>query len=284
MSIDYKNLEKRKLEEIEHSKKRRSILQGFERNAETAENFDKEVLVKNKAEFDYHFSNMKYYSITKSSEKYKEEWLKNNITDGSEVLDWACGSGENGIHAAKCGGNVIGIDISQEGIDNAKKNAELSGVNNKCRFEVMDGENMKFEDNKFDYGVEYGALHHVDLPKALSELSRVLKPKSKMICVEALRHNPFIHMYRKMTPHLRTPWEVDHILGIESLSTMRKYFNKVEVKFFHFFSLFLVPFRKTKFFKLAYPFFNKLDEIFLSNKFTGKYGWIMIVELSDPKK
>ena len=36
MTLDYKNLEKRKIEEIEHSKKRRSILQGFEREVDSS--------------------------------------------------------------------------------------------------------------------------------------------------------------------------------------------------------------------------------------------------------
>jgi len=286
MTINYKNLEKRKIEEIEHSKKRRSILQGFERQIACSEINDSSIenLVKNKSEFDYHFSNLKYYSVTKSSETYKENWLRNNIKEGSTVLDFACGSGENGIYAAQCGGLINGIDISEEGINNAITNAKLKGVSSKCKFEVMDGEAMKFEDNTFDYGVEYGALHHVDLPKALLELARVLKPKSKMICIEALRHNPLIHFYRKMTPHLRTEWEVNHILGIESLDIMKKYFNIVEVKYFHLLSIFLVPFRKTKLFKLVYPFFDKLDNFFLSNQLIGKYGWIMIIELANPKK
>ena len=37
MTINYKDLEKRKIEEIEHSKKRRSILQGFERQVNSIE-------------------------------------------------------------------------------------------------------------------------------------------------------------------------------------------------------------------------------------------------------
>jgi ubiquinone/menaquinone biosynthesis C-methylase UbiE len=286
MSIDYSKLEKRKVEEIKHSKKRRTILQGFERQIAYSEIEDLSIenLVKNKSEFDYHFSNLKYYSVTKSSETYKENWLRNNVQNGSNVLDFACGSGENGIYAAQCGGLINGIDISEEGINNAITNAKLKGVSSKCKFEVMDGEAMKFEDNTFDYGIEYGALHHVDLPKALLELARVLKPSSKMLCVEALRHNPLIHFYRKMTPHLRTEWELDHILGIESLDTMKKYFNTVEVKYFHLLSLFLVPFRKTKLFKLVYPLFDKLDNFLLSNQLIGKYGWIMIIELANPKK
>ena len=82
MSIDYSKLEKRKVEEIEHSKKRRTILQGFERQVDSNEdeNLNLENLVKDKKEFDYHFSNMKYYSITRSSEQFKENWLKNEKT------------------------------------------------------------------------------------------------------------------------------------------------------------------------------------------------------------
>ena len=279
-------LEDRKKKEIEHSKIRRSILQGFERVSDSTLNSDqvKNTFVKNQEEFDYHFSNMKYYSVTVSSENYKEEWLKNNIKTGYKLLDFACGSGENSIFSAKYGAISYGIDISPEGILNARNNAEHFKLKDKCFFEVMDGENMNFSDNFFDIAVEYGALHHVDLDIALKEISRVLKPSSKMICVEALRHNPLIHFYRKVTPHLRTEWEVNHILGVESLEVMKKYFKNVNVKFFHLFSLLLVPFRKTFLFKALYPWFNKFDNFILSNKFLGKYSWIMIIELSDPIK
>ena len=67
-------MEERKLKEIEHSRKRREILQGFERIADThaAEQVeDLETLIKDKEKFNYYFSNMKYYSITISSEKFK---------------------------------------------------------------------------------------------------------------------------------------------------------------------------------------------------------------------
>ena len=38
---------------------------------------------------------------------------------------------------------------------------------------------MTFSDCSFDLAVEYGALHHVDLDVALSELARVMKPEQK---------------------------------------------------------------------------------------------------------
>ena len=144
---------------------------------------------------------MKFYSIVKASEKFKTDWLDKRCGNSEiKVLDWACGNGENGIYAASRA-NCIGIDISPEGIENANNNAKNAGVDKRCTFETMDGENMSFEDNTFDIGVEYGALHHVELDAALAELSRVLKPNGEMICIEAMRHNPLIHWYRRQTPH-----------------------------------------------------------------------------------
>ncbi len=280
-------IEDRKQKEIEHSRKRREILQGFERISDThaaqqVGNLDE--LIKDKEKFDYHFSNMKYYSITRSSEDYKNQWLKKYCSDGKKILDFACGNGENGIFASQQGAECTGIDISPEGIENANNNAKKFRVNNHCKFYVMDGENMTFDNNTFDLGVEYGALHHVDLDLALSEIARVLKPEGKMMCIEAMRHNPLIHWYRKRTPHLRTEWEVDHILGVESFDIMKKYFKDVNVKYFHFLSLILVPFRKTSLFPFFLKTFDYIDKIILSNQLIGKYGWIMAIELSNPKK
>lgn len=285
--IGMSNLEDRKLKEIEHSRRRRSILQGIERHSDTykseeAKNLDS--MIRDKEAFKYHFSNMKFYSIARSSEKYQHDWLKTKCRPGLKVLDFGCGNGENGIYAAGCGAEVIGIDISPEGVANANLNAEQAGVASHCRFEVMDGENMTFADNTFDLGVEYGALHHVNLDKALSGLSRVLKPSGEMICVEALRHNPFIHWYRKKTPHLRTEWEVEHILRVQNLENARKYFYKIDVKFFHLAVLAAVPFRKTRFFKPLRSFLDKIDNILLRGKLVGKYAWIMIFTVVGPKK
>lgn len=280
-------MEERKRLEVEHSRKRREVLQGFERLADThaADQIDDlESLVKDKEKFNYYFANMKYYSVTSESENYKHRWLERVCNPSLKVLDFACGSGENGIFAAMCGADVVGIDISPEGVTNATANSVKCEVANKCDFIVMDGEEMTFDDNSFDVGIEYGALHHVDLDAALAELARVLKPEAKMLCVEALRHNPIIHLYRKRTPHLRTEWEVEHILGIESFKIMEKYFEKIDVRFFHLTALGLVPFRKTFLFPLLLPVFNFIDRILLSSQLIGKFGWIMAVELSHPKK
>ena len=286
-SLDIKNLDDRKIKEIEHSRKRRKILRGFERRSDTneseeVENLDE--LIRDKAAFEQHFSNAKFYSITNSSEEYKHTWLKEKCGPGAKVLDFGCGNGENGIVAAQCGADVTGIDISPEGVENANLNTKQCGVSDNCKFFVMDGENMTFQDNTFDLCIEYGVLHHVDLHRAMSELRRVLKPGGEMICVEALRHNPLIHLYRKITPHLRTQWEVEHILSVKDLDTVRQYFREVDVRFFHLAVLAAVPFRKTAIFRTLRDFLNRIDRTLLRGEFLGKYGWIMIFTISKPLK
>jgi len=280
-------LEERKRAEIEHSRVRRGILQNSERSSDTnpkEEAGGLDSLIRDKEAFDYHFSNIKFYSVARRSEKYQHDWMRQRCKPGMKVIDFACGNGENGLYAAHLGAEVTGIDISPEGIANANLNAKQAGVDDHCKFQVMDGENLLFSDNTFDVGVEYGALHHVDLDQAIGELARVIKPGGAMICVEALRHNPFIHAYRKRTPHLRTAWEVNHILGVESLDTIRKHFCKVEVRFFHLAVLAAVPLRRTPLFGPVRRFLEKVDDLLLSSPAIGKYGWIMVFVMSDPKK
>jgi len=283
---DITKLEERKLREIEHSRNRRKILQGYERYSDTnpEEQAELQSLVRDPEAFKRHFSNAKYYSIQKSLEEYEKRWLAERCGQGVRLLDYCCGSGENGILAAKLGADVVGIDISPEGIENARTNAECEGVGSSRAYEVMDAEDLKFPDNYFDLIVVYGALHHVDLDRAMGECRRVLKPKGEMLALEALRHNPIIHAYRRLTPHLRTAWEVDHILGVPEINRCRNYFDEVHVKFFHLFALLAVPFRKTRFFRPLRRALDAIDSLVLRWTPLGKYAWVGVISLSLPKK
>jgi ubiquinone/menaquinone biosynthesis C-methylase UbiE len=200
------------------------------------------------------------------------------------ALDYCAGNGECGLYMASRGGNVIGIDISAEGVANANQNARDLGLQDKCQFVVQDAEATSFRDNTFDVVVEYGALHHLDYGKAMKELRRIVKPTGEIICIEALRHNPLFHTYRRLTPHLRTAWEVDHIIGVDQLEISREYFGSVQPKFFHLAGLLAVPFRKTPLFRPLRNAFDVVDRVLLANQGIGKYGWICVFTLSQPRK
>lgn len=278
------SLDERKRLEIEHSDHRRSIVKGFEYQTDTNQRDAQQKYIEIPEAFKKNFSNTKFYSICKSSFAYRDKLVFSNIKDKC-VLDYCCGNGEIALKMAQQGASqTYAIDISEVAIENSKLLAIEKDVIDRCKYEVMDAENMSYEDNFFDLIHEYGALHHLKLDSAFSELSRVLKPEGRLICTEALRHNPLIHMYRKRTPHLRTKWEVEHILGIPEIQSGKKYFNKIEVRFFHLSALAAVPFRKFFFFNSLLRSLDQIDSFLLRLPVISKMAWVAVIVYSEPIK
>ena len=277
-------LEERKLKEIEHSDLRRSIVKGHEYLTDASPDVKSAEQVANAALYEHHFSNMKFYSISAKSFAYRDQLLYRDIA-GKTALDYCCGNGEIAIEMAKRGAaKVYGIDISTVAIQNATELAQKAGVGHICEFKVMDAEHTEFPAGHFDVIHEYGALHHLDLPAAYKELARMLKPDGRVICTETLRHNPLIHWYRKRTPHLRTEWEVAHILGIPEIEGASRHFASVAIRTFHLAALAAVPFRKSGVFKPMLGLLNKVDDLLTVIPGLRRMAWVAVIEFSKPRK
>jgi len=230
------------------------------------------------------WANMKYYAIERRSRDAVLAWYDANV-EGRSILDYCCGNGEDGVLLAQKGATeVAGIDISDVSIENSRRLAVREGVADKVTHHVADAEATGFEDDRFDIITEYGSLHHLDLEAAFSEMARILKPDGQVICQEALAHNVIIDAYRRLTPKLRTPWEVDHILRRPSFKVAQKYFGRVDMQFFHLFSLFAVPFRNTLIFKPLLAGLELLDDVALKIPGLRWQAWQIVFVLSEPKK
>ena len=228
--------------------------------------------------------NFKYYSIERKSVEHARSWLRQRCS-GRTVLDYGCGNGEEALFVARCGARqVIGIDLSSVAIENCKRRAVDEGLTATTDFRVSDGEALEFESDSFDLAMEYGVLHHVDLDQAMRELARVLKPDGKMICTEALGHNPLIHLYRRLTPHLRTQWEVRHILRKRDFATMAKYFREIDIRFFHLATLGAVPFRRVPGFGVLLGALEAADGVLLRVPWLRWQAWQAVFVLSAPNK
>ena len=231
------------------------------------------------------WDNMKYYAIERKSRELVLNWLKRE-GKGKRVLDYCCGNGEDAFFTAKNGAShVLGIDLSELSIENCRQRAKNLNLKN-VSFGVMDAEALDIENDSLDIITEYGALHHLDLLKAYEEMARVLTSQGKAICVEALGHNKIIHLYRKRTPHLRTAWEVAHILKKPDIYLAQNYFHRVRVLgLFHLAALAAVPFRNSAVFYPLLRILEAVDAYFLLRLPGLKWwAWQVVFELSEPIK
>ena len=226
-------------------------------------------------------SNKKWYQVARQSKAFTKDYLRRHSL-GARALDFACGDGEYSFLMAEAGADVTGIDISGISIENDIREAEQRRA--KVNFQVMDCERMTFADNTFDLINVNGVLHHMDLGHAYPELARVLKPTGTVVCMEALAHNPIFQTYRNLTPHLRTEFEAQHILGRKDVLAARQYFNKVEWTFFHLVSLAAVPFRNSWVFPPLLSVLEKVDSTLLRVSPLRWWAWQIGFVLSEPKK
>ena len=98
------------------------------------------------------------------------------------------------------------INISEAELEIGRIHAEKLGVS--CDFRRMDAHGLEFADASFDLVFGVAILHHLNFPRALREIHRVLRDGGKIVFVEPLRHNPVARLVRWMTPHARTADEL----------------------------------------------------------------------------
>ena len=179
-------------------------------------------------------SNHRFYEAANVVDEYRAAWIRRWASvPPATFLDFACGDGLLSIEAARAGANaVVGIDISEISVRNAAETAEKAGVGDRTRFLQRDCENTGLPDNAFSACLCAGMLHHLDLTRAFPELARIMRPGSRILCIEALAYNPVIQLYRDRTPHLRTDWEKKHILSMKEVRYAKQWFNVENVKFF----------------------------------------------------
>jgi len=110
------------------------------------------------------------------------ERIAMNIKDGhisGSIVDIGTGPGRLPIEIAKRVENaeVVGIDLSEDMVNIAKRNAKKAGLADRVKFKLASAYNTGFEDNSIDLVVSTGMIHHLKEPiRAFNETYRILKP------------------------------------------------------------------------------------------------------------
>jgi ubiquinone/menaquinone biosynthesis C-methylase UbiE len=224
---------------------------------------------------------VKFYAITESSTAWYENLLKEFAPD-RRVLELGCGEGEAALRLARWGARVDAIDVSEGRIGTAQQKAASEGLTD-VSFQVMNAEELLFDDSTFDFICGQAVIHHLDLERTFAEVVRTLKPNGRAVFVEPMGHNPLINLYRGRTPNLRTPDE--HPLVMLDLALAGRFFAQVESKFFHLTTFAALPFaRSSRFPRIAArldAFDERLMRVF---PFLGRYGWRVVISLANPRK
>jgi 2-polyprenyl-3-methyl-5-hydroxy-6-metoxy-1,4-benzoquinol methylase len=108
---------------------------------------------------------------------------------GRTLLDVACGSGGPMLRIVeKTGAHATGIDIHQDGIATAEKQAETRGLAGRATFRVCDAsEPLPFDDASFDAVMCIDAINHLpDRERVIADWARVLEPGGRVLFADPI--------------------------------------------------------------------------------------------------
>lgn len=101
------------------------------------------------------------------------------LKPGEQVLDVACGTGNQSLPAARTGATVTGLDLAPNLIEQARTNAAAAGL--KIKFDEGDAEQLPYPDASFDTVLTmFGAMFAPRPERVVVELVRVCRPGGRI--------------------------------------------------------------------------------------------------------
>jgi SAM-dependent methyltransferase len=140
------------------------------------------------------------------------------LCEEKRVLDAGCGVGYGSAFLGARAARVLGIDVSEEAIEYARRRYSAPNV----EFEQMDGSALDLGDETFDVVCSFETIEHLPEPEAaIAEAARVLRPEG---------------VYVVSTPHVerttRSPANPFHLVELSRSDLerlLRRSFEDVEV-------------------------------------------------------
>lgn len=118
-----------------------------------------------------------------------ETAIRHGIKPGMRVLEIGPGNGTYTIGAARRvgpDGEIVAIDIQPKMIERVQNRIALEGIGN-IKAQVANVYDLPFEDASFDLITMIAVINEIpDIPKALAEFHRVVRPDGKLVTSEII--------------------------------------------------------------------------------------------------
>lgn len=145
-----------------------------------------------------------------------------DFVKNKNILDFGCGSGYGSKIMSKKALSVIGVDISNNAIEYAKKNYSAENL---TFLNINQINSLEFQ-KKFDVVTSFQVIEHVSNEKKYIEtILRLLKPNGVFLVSTP---NKDIRLYK----HIQKPWNIFHVKEYnegELTKLMKQYFINVEM-------------------------------------------------------
>ena len=106
------------------------------------------------------------------------------------ALDVATGTGDFALALARhpSVSKVIGLDFTREMLSLAERKAQRKGLAQRLDLVVSDAHALPFPDDQFICAtVGFGVRNFIDVPRALQEMARVVRPGGRVVVLEIVR-------------------------------------------------------------------------------------------------
>ena len=131
--------------------------------------------------------------------------------DNLAVLDLAAGTGDQliSLHDSGRVAEGIGIDLADRMLEIGREKIKSLGLSDKLSLEHGDAQEIPYPDGRFDATtISFGIRNMTDVPRALAEMRRVLKPGGRSLILEfslppaRLVRGPYLFYLRRILPKL----------------------------------------------------------------------------------
>lgn len=164
--------------------------------------------------------------------------IESGISSGL-ALEVGPGPGYLGLEWLKNTKNTTlkGLDISDDMIAIARKNASEYGLSDRVEYVKSDAQKMPFEDNYFDAVFTNGSLHEWAYPEEnINEINRVLKPGGRYLLSDLRRDmNPIMKwfLWLMTKPKEMRPGLISSINASYTLAEIKDIFYRTKLQDWH---------------------------------------------------